>query len=213
MPLARAGHLVAVPHRLEAEVKTKKTLIWIVILASAWGLAELFGKELLIGLGLKGTSIWLAAWAVLLLAIARGIWNRVGSSSIIGLMAAAFKFAGPSTSYCHLLGIASLGIFFDLFASSLLFEGRAQGWRRALVGALTVYAARTFFVLYSVYISQSWRWVDGGLEMGLQHVIGKGSLAALFGFVLAPLGFRLGEKILAMATTVGAGHDEARSEA
>ncbi len=193
-------------------MKPKKIIIWILVLGSAWGLAELFGKELLIGLGLKGTSVWLAAWAILLLAIARGLWNKAGSSSLIGLMAAALKFGGPSTSYCHLLGIASIGIFFDLFASSLLFQGRSQTWRRALVGVLTVYAARTFFVLYSVYISQSWRWIEGGSDMAFRHVLGSGSWAALAALVLAPLGFLIGERVTAMGTSTLTDRQKAPSE-
>ena len=95
---------------------TKKNILWIPVLGSVWGVAEIFGKDLLTDIGVGGASIWLAAWAILLLSIGRGVWNKVGSSAIIGLVAAAFKFAGPSTNYCHLLGIAALGVFFDIFA-------------------------------------------------------------------------------------------------
>ena len=97
---------------------TTKNILMILVLGSVWGVAEIFGKDLFGSLGVGGTTVWLAAWAILLLSIGRGIWNKVGSSTIIGLIAAAFKFAGPSTNYCHLLGIAALGLFFDVFASS-----------------------------------------------------------------------------------------------
>ena len=177
---------------------TKKNILWILVLGSVWGVAEIFGKDLLADIGVGGASIWLAAWAILLLSIGRGIWNKIGSSTIIGLIATAFKFAGPSTNYCHLLGIAALGVFFDIFASSLLARGRSQWWRPALVGPLTAYCARAFFVAYSVHVAQSERWVEGGTQMAFDHVVRGGSMVALATLLLAPLGFRIGKKAAAI---------------
>lgn len=184
---------------------TAKNILWILVLGSVWGVAELFGKDLLADFGVGGASIWLAAWALLILSIGRGVWNKVGSSAIIGLIAAAFKFAGPSTNYCHLLGIAALGVFFDIFASSLLARGRSQWWRHALVGPLTAYCARAFFVAYSVHVAQSERWVEGGTQMAFDHVVRGGSMVALATLLLAPLGFRIGKKAAAILSGNPAG--------
>ena len=173
---------------------TAKNILWILVLGSVWGVAELFGKDLLADFGVGGASIWLAAWALLILSIGRGVWNKVGSSAIIGLIAAAFKFAGPSTNYCHLLGIAALGVFFDIFASSLLARGSSQWWRHALIGLLTAYGARAFFVWYSVSVAQSERWIEGGTQMAFDHVVRGGSVVAFAALLLAPLGFRIGTK-------------------
>jgi len=172
--------------------------MWVLVLGAAWGVAELFGEDLLAGLGVGEASIWLAAWALLILSIGRGVWNKIGSSAIIGLVAAAFKFIGPSPNYCHLLGIVSLGLVFDLFASTLLSHGRSQWWRHALVGLLTAYGARAFFVLYSVHIAHFERWVDGGTQMAFDHVAVSGSVVAIAALFLAPLGFRIGEKAAEM---------------
>jgi len=186
-------------------VITKKNILWILVLGSVWGVAEIFGKDLLADIGVGGASIWLAAWAILLLSIGRGIGNKIGSSTIIGLIAAAFKFAGPSTNYCHLLGIAALGVFYDIFASSLLARGRSQWWRHALVGLLTAYCARAFFVAYSVHVAQSERWVEGGTQMAFDHVVRGGSVVALATLLLAPLGFRIGKKAAAILSGNPAG--------
>ena len=172
---------------------TTRKILWVLVLGSAWGVAEIFGDDLFGGLGVGEASIWLAAWAVLILSIGRGVWNKIGSSAIIGLVAATFKFIGPSPNYCHLLGIVSLGLVFDLFASSLLTH-KSQWWRHALVGLLTAYGARAFFVLYSVHIAHFERWVEGGTQMALDHVVSSGSVVALAALFLAPLGFRIGEK-------------------
>jgi len=179
-------------------VITTKNILWVLVLGSVWGVAELFGKDLLTDFGVGGASIWLAAWAILLLSIGRGLWNKIGSSALMGLVATAFKFAGPSTNYCHLLGIASLGIFFDLFASSLLTQGRSQWWRHALVGLLTAFSARAFFVWYSLSVAQSDRWIEGGTQMAFDHAVLGGSVVAFAALLLAPLGFRIGKKAAEM---------------
>ena len=171
---------------------TKRNIVWVLVLGSAWGVAELFGRDLLSDLGVGGGTVWLGAWAILVLSIGRGLWNKIGSSAVIGLVATAFKFAGPSPHYCQLLGIASIGLIFDLFASSL--ARRPQWWRHALVGVLTAYGARLFFVLYSVHVAHFERWVEGGAQMALDHVVRSGSVVALAALLLAPLGFRIGEK-------------------
>jgi hypothetical protein len=176
----------------EAAVITTKNVLMILVLGSVWGVAEVFGKDLFGSLGIGGTTVWLAAWAILLLSIGRGVWNKIGSSTIIGFIAAAFKFAGPSTNYCHLLGIAGLGLFFDVFASSL--ARKPQWWRHALVGLLTAFSARAFFVWYSVGVAQSERWIGGGSQMAFDHMVRGGTMVALAALLLAPLGFRIGTK-------------------
>ena len=168
---------------------TTKNILWVLVLGSVWGVAELFGKDLLTDFGIGGASIWLAAWAILLLSIGRGVWNKIGSSTIIGLIAAAFKFGGPSTNYCHLLGIAALGVFFDIFASSLLARGGSQWWRHALVGLITALSARAFFVWYSVSVAQSERWIEGGSQMAFDHIVRGGSVVAVAALLLAPSRF------------------------
>jgi len=182
---------------------TTRNIVWVLILGSAWGVAEIFGRDLLSDLGVAGGTAWLAAWAILVLCIGRGLWNKIGSSAIIGLVATAFKFAGPSPHYCQLLGIASIGLIFDLFATSL--ARRPQWWRHALVGLLTAYGARIVFVLYSVHVANFDRWIDGGTQMAFDHVVRDGSVVAIAALLLAPLGFRIGERAAAMLVGKPAG--------
>ena len=52
-------------------------------------------------------------------------------------------------------------------------------WRHALVGLLTAYGARAFFVWYSVSIAQSGRWIEGGTQVALDHVLRGGSIVSL----------------------------------
>ena len=192
----------------EADVKTTKVLMWLLILGMLWAVAEIFGENLLADLGIGGdASLWLAGWALLLLGMLRGVWNKIGSSSIIALSVALLKFVCISTNYCHLLGIVSLGLVFDLFASNVLTRERNQWWRLTLVGACTAYGARVFFVLYSIHVAHFERWVDGGLQMALEHVVQSGSLVAIAALFLVPLGFRIGEKAAGMGSKVLVDHD------
>jgi len=183
---------------------TTRNIVWVLVLGSVWGVAEIFGRDLLSDLGVGGGTVWLTAWAILVLSIGRGLWNKIGSSALIGLVATAFKFAGPSPHYCQLLGIASIGLIFDLFAS--IPARRPQWWRHALVGLMTAYGARSFFVLYSVHVAQFDRWVEGGTQMALDHVVRSGSVVAIAALFLAPLGFRIGAKTAAMLSGDPAGN-------
>ena len=185
------------PGREEADVKTTKVLMWLLILGLGWAVAEILAETLLVDLGISGdASLWLAGWALLVLGISRGVWNKIGSSSIIALSVALLKFVFLSTNYCHLLGIVSLGLVFDLFASIVLTQERFQWWRGALVGVCAAYGARAFFVLYSIHVAHFERWVEGGVNLALEHVVRDGSLVALAALFLVPLGIRLGEKVL-----------------
>ncbi len=83
---------------------------------------------------------------------------------------------------------------------------RPQWWRHALVGVLTAYGVRAFFVLYSVHVAHFERWVEGGTQMALDHVVRSGSVVAVAALFLAPLGFRIGEKTAAMLSGDPAGN-------
>jgi len=179
----------------EVFMNPKRKFIWILALAALWGAAELFGEGLLAELGIGEPTIWLAVVAILLLSLSRGIWNRAGSSSIIGLVAAGMKFAGPSPFVCQLLGIVCIGLIFDLFASTLLRDGGVEWWRGSLVGLLTAFGARTVFVLYATHVVHLQRWVEGGSTMALEHVLLHGTVVAFLAMILVPLGLRAGRRL------------------
>jgi hypothetical protein len=176
-------------------VKAKWIVMWTLLLATVWGLAEIFGKDLLRDLGLGGWSLWVAATAVLALSLGRGLWNRPGSSSLIGLLAACFRFAEPGVTVCHLLGIAAYGLMFDLFATTLLGRKPVVWWRAVLVGPLAVYGARAFFALYITHVARYERWVEGGWPMIRHHIFGSGTTIAAVAVVLVPLGLWLGARL------------------
>ena len=61
-----------------------KKWTWLVLFGSLWGLSEVAGGGILYTIEIPGASIFLAAWAFLILAVARGIVDKPGSSIVIG---------------------------------------------------------------------------------------------------------------------------------
>ncbi len=111
-------------------MRNYKNWIWIVLFGSVWGLAEVFVGESLWGKNLPFASVWLSAFALLILASARGILNEPGSSTAVGAFAALFKLANAAPFYCHLLGIFMIGAVFDLFCTAFLKRDRKASFRQ-----------------------------------------------------------------------------------
>ena len=102
---------------------------------SAWGLSELIGGETLV----------LTAVALLLLATARTLVNRFGTSIAMAGIAVLFKSVNTAPFFCHLMGIILLGVAFDLAATLLWRDDRRAYIRAAATGAVGAYLSCFFF--------------------------------------------------------------------
>ena len=164
------------------------------LLASAWGLSELIGGE----------TVWLTAVAVLILAAARTLVNRAGSSTALAAIAVLFKSVNTAPFLCHLVGIALLGIAFDLMASLLWREDRKQYFRAALTGAISAYLSCFLFGISMIWIIKFKHWTGGGLERLGEYMLSSGSRGALTALVVVPVGLWLGRLLVRQA----AGHPQ-----
>ncbi len=138
------------------------------------------------------SAVILAAWAFMVMAVARGIVNKPGSSTVIGIVAVIFKLANAAPFFCHLLGIFALGLAFDVFSSLLMKNERKISFRTSLTGALSAYSGYALFAIVITYIVQYKYWIAGGLPKVLNHIFVGGSLAALAAVVLVPFGYWVG---------------------
>jgi hypothetical protein len=172
-----------------------KPWIWLLLFGSLWGINELVMGDALYQERLPHASAWLTACALLLLAGARVIRNRPGSSTAIAMVAAAFKLIHTQPFYCHLLGIIMLGVAFDLVASRLFREDRLQIIPIALCGVVSAYAGHFLFAAFSTWIIRSEYWVGGGWSRIGEHVFITGGYAALLSALCVPLGYVLGMRI------------------
>jgi hypothetical protein len=175
-------------------MKNYKNWILLVMFGSLWGVVEVFVGEGLFGKNIPHASVLLAAWAFLILALARGVLNEPGSSTAVGSFAAVFKLVNAAPFYCHLLAIFMLGLAFDLFCSLLLKKERKNFFRRALTGILAAYGGYAFFALMITYIIRYEFWTAGGWPKVSHYIFVGGSWAALGAALVVPLGLALGSR-------------------
>lgn len=176
-----------------------KNWAWLLLFGSLWGINEVIVGEELSRNNVPQSSVLLAACAFLILAVGRGVLNKPGSSTVIGILAALFKLANSAPFYCHLLGIILIGLTFDIFSTVLMKTEHKVSYRSSLSGALSAYGGFAFFALVITYVVRYEYWVDGGLPKVLNHIFVSGSLAAVAAVLLVPLGYWIGVKGAAMA--------------
>lgn len=168
-------------------------LLWLFVFGSLWGLSEVVGGKALYEANIPKASVYLSASGFFLLAVARGLFNKRGTSSVIGGMAALFRLINASF-VCHILGIFLMGVAFDLAASILLKGEKKSFLRSSLTGITGAYGSYALFALIITYVVRYEIWVVGGLPKVLDHVFVAGSLAAVIACLLVPLGYVLGLK-------------------
>jgi len=169
-----------------------KNWSWLLLFGSLWGIGEVAGGGVLSGYNMLHVSVILAAWAFIIMAIARGIVNKPGSSTVIGIIAVIFKLTNAAPFFCHLLGIFTIGLAFDVFSSLLMKNEKKISFRSSLAGALSAYSGYALFAIVITYIAQYKYWIAGGLPKVLNHIFVGGSLAAIAAVVLVPLGCWIG---------------------
>jgi hypothetical protein len=169
-----------------------KNWVWLLLFGSLWGLSEVTAGGMLYASDVPHASVFLAAWAVFILAVARGIIHKPGSSTAIGAVATLFKLVNASPFICHLLGIFMLGVAFDAAASLLGRRSRRFTFRNMATGILGAYGGYALFALLITYVIRYDTWVQGGWPKVTQHILAGGSIAALLAAVLVPVGIILG---------------------
>jgi hypothetical protein len=173
-------------------MKDRKAWVLVLMFGSLWGFSEVFAGEFLYAHGIPRASVWLTAFALFILGFSRGLVNRPGSSSLIGATAALFKLANAAPFWCHLLGIFFIGLVFDLGATAWMKKGERRNLPAALTGVVTAYGGYALFAFTITYVARFEPWVNGGLSKIIEHIFIGGSLAAVTGLLLVPLGYGFG---------------------
>lgn len=178
----------------------KRKLVLILFFGSLWGLSEAVFGGLLYAAEIKWASIYLGAWALLLLALARSMLNIPGTSTAIGAVAAVFRLVNAGLFICHLGGIFILAAAFDIAAGLILkksFSEKRDGLFRISgtvgTGILSAYLSNGLFALIFTFIIRYEYWAAGGWPKVLDHTFGTGSLLALAAGICVTLGWRIGE--------------------
>jgi hypothetical protein len=175
-----------------------KNWAWFLLFGSLWGLSEVAGGGILYAVEVPSASILLAAWALFILAVARGFVNKPGSSTVIGAVAMLFKLVNASPFICHLLGIFMLGLAFDIAATLLGRSERRLSFRNMLAGIVSAYGGYALFALSITYVIRYDIWAQGGWPKVAQHIFVSGSIAALVAAAVVPVGYTLGAGSLSL---------------
>jgi hypothetical protein len=173
-------------------MKRSKYWVWLLLYGSLWGIGEVIAGGMLYRDTVPFASVWLAAWALFVLALARGVLNKPGSSTIIGAFAVIFKAVNTTPFFCHLLAIFFLGLAFDIASSLLMKHERKISYRSNISGALSAYGGYALFALVITYVVRYEHWALGGLTKVLHYIFVSGSLAALTSVIAVPLGYWIG---------------------
>jgi len=161
----------------------------ILFFSSLWGVSEVMLGGLLYRFDMPYSSVYLTVVGFSILTIARVYLPGRGISSAIAAFAMLYKFMNAPFFACHLLGILSLGICYDLFFNFLKLRNRAIG------AALAAYAGYSLFALMITYVFRYNHWVEAGLTKVLNHVGIGGTLAALGCALVVPLSHKFGERL------------------
>ncbi len=186
-------------HKLQMRRSTvlKDKKIWLIILlcGSIWGGLEVLLDDSLKMVNFSPVSPVLTTVGFLTLAVARMIYNKRGSSAIIGGIAGLYKFLGIAFFPCQLFAVVLQGATFDVVYSYLDKRLRENSITRGIIGSLSSYLSYFLFVIVVTYIFPYSLWPSRGLSGVLNHVGIDGSFAALGGYIAVSLGERLGRKV------------------
>ena len=174
-------------------MKKFKPVMWLFLFGSIWGINEVFLGEILYRNEVQNSSVILTVMALFLLAIARGMINKPGSSALIGTFAVLFRLANTAPSYCHLLGIFVLGAIFDVFSSLLIKNKEQAPLRWGAAGMLSAFVNNAFFALSITYLFRYEYWVASGFSKVSQHIFISGSIVTVIAAFVVPLGFFAGK--------------------
>jgi hypothetical protein len=174
------------------KITSTRQLTWLVLFGSLWGMSEVFIGGALYNANVPRASVFLSVLAVFILVVARGVLNRPGSSTAVGIIAAAYRLVNAGPFFCHIYGILFLAIAFDL-AFLLLRKGERRFSSRMLAALMAgVYGGHALFALFVTWIIRYSYWFEAGLPKVLDHVFINGSLVAIPSFLFFRLWQRIG---------------------
>ena len=177
-------------------VDKKKLILGIILFGSIWGGLEALGISIMRSFDFSMKSPFLAATGILVLGAARMIMPRRGSTFLMGLVAACFKFLTlPQILFCQVLAVAVQGAVLDLTFSYAEKRNLSKWFSLGMVGVFSMYLNYALFSLLETYVVLNPFWVEKGFSGILNYTFLEGSLAAALCFVFINFGFSLGRSL------------------
>ncbi len=179
-------------------MSTKKRLILgIILFGSVWGGLEALGIEVMRVANIHPSSPILALIAIVLLASARMVLPRAGTTVLVALVAAGFKFLSlPSVYFCQITAVVLTGAVFEAAFALAKRKGWMQrGFPLGAVALAASYINYLAFAFSQAYIFGNAYWTERGVAGLLRWVYTEGSYAAVLTFLGIIVGAALGRKL------------------
>jgi len=177
-------------------VDKKKLILGIILFGSIWGGLEALGISIMRSFDFSFKSPFLAATGILILGAARMMMPKRGSTFLMGLVAAGFKFLTlPQILFCQVLAVALQGAVMDLAFSYAEKKDVSKWFSLGMVGVFAIYINYALFSFLETYVVLNPFWVDKGFSGVLNYTFLEGSAAALLCFLCINLGFSLGRSL------------------
>jgi hypothetical protein len=175
----------------------KKLILAIILFGSIWGGLEALGIDVMRKVGFHSSSPILALIGILILATARMVVRKPGSTLAIGVIAAGIKLLGLSQIFfCQIFAVVAQAAVFDLaFSLAEKKNWLSRPIHLGLVGLVGSYVSYTLFSVSQAYIFANPYWAERGLSGLASWVFTEGSYAAILSFVGIIMGVVLGRKI------------------
>jgi hypothetical protein len=174
----------------------KKLLLGIILFGSLWGGLEAFGIRLMDSLSFSPKSPILAATGILILVMARVVFPRMGTTFLIGLFAAGFKFLTlPQIFMCQVEAVMVQGLVLEIAFTYAQKLNLSRWFSLGFIGTSSMYLNYFVFAILQTYIVLNSYWVEQGFSRVLSYTFIEGTYAALLCFLFINLGFALGKSI------------------
>ena len=175
----------------------KKLILGVILFGSIWGGLEALGIDVMRRIEFHPRSPVLALVGILILATARIVIRKPGSTLAIGVIAAGFKFLGLSqVFFCQIFAVVAQAAVFDLaFSLAERKDWLARPIHLGLVGLVGSYVNYAVFSLSQAYLFANPYWTERGLSGLFSWVFTEGSYAAILSFLGIIVGVNLGRKV------------------
>jgi len=171
-----------------------KDVLFVLLLGTIWGSFEATFGEVMYANHVRYTSVPLCVFAFAVLTFARAYRPMVGLATLLAGVAMCYKAAGMLLSgndifVCHFMGIATVGVAYDLMHLA---------WRQKLDPLFAVsamYLSYGMFAALMTWVIRYHYWAEVGLPKVLKHTFVSGSMAAIAAAVVVPLCARAARKL------------------
>lgn len=168
-------------------MKPRYKILIVAVAGILWGLSEIFVGDVFYRFHVPMRGAALTALGMMILVMARLLYNRLGTSIAIALIAGGLRCLVPKLYICHFVAIALEGFAFDIAWTAFRAADSGSPRRMWLASLVGVYSGFFAFGMASIYLFRFGRWVAGGITGTAVWTLRSGSVTSILLIGLVPL--------------------------